>query len=266
MDTKIKASFWSDAVIESLDARGKLAILWLLTANVSHCGWASATKKRFEFETGLKWTALEKATQAFGGALVKGKDGWWIRNYIRHQIADGDQLARNNMRFPILNSMSFVSAEIVAEILKEYPQLSSKKDTPPPPLTDPSPTTPPPQEQSRAEQSRAEVLNGKEVQEETNAEQLPTGFPVTVAQAIEMARQTGCAAPDEYLSEVWKQAHGRGGRDGAGTTIRRWGTHVDGRWDREQFDWKAKRNGNGSRTQTPRRRDSGDLNSDDRYT
>lgn len=95
--------------------------------------------------------------------------------------------------------------------------------------------------------------------------ELPTGFPVTVAQAIEMARQTGCAAPDEYLSEVWKQAHGRGGRDGAGTTIRRWGTHVDGRWDREQFDWKAKRNGNGSRTQTPRRRDSGDLNSDDRY-
>lgn len=158
MDTKIKASFWSDATVENLDPGEKLAILWLFTANVSHCGWATATLKRFEFETGLKWHVLESATTALGTALVKGKDGWWIRNYIRHQVAAGDQLAKNNMRFPIKASMAFVPSTIVTEIIAEYPTLYANGDTPPPPL-------PPvvPHHKSRAEQSRAEVLSvGKE--------------------------------------------------------------------------------------------------------
>ena len=131
MDTKIKPSFWSDATVENLIPVEKLALLWLLTANVSHCGWASATKRRFEFDTGLEWSVLERACIALGKGLVKGVDGWWIRNYIRHQIGDGQKLAKNNMATAIKQSMMFVSGEIVSEIISEYPCLYDPNTSPP---------------------------------------------------------------------------------------------------------------------------------------
>jgi len=56
-----------------------------------------------------------------------------------------------------------------------------------------------------------------------------------------MAQQAGCPAPEAYLEEVWLQASGRGGRDGANVEIRRWGVYAKMRWSKEEMQWSAKR-------------------------
>jgi hypothetical protein len=70
---------------------------------------------------------------------------------------------------------------------------------------------------------------------------LPAGFPKTPAKAHQMAEQSGCNAPIEYIEEIWDQAKGRGGRDGANVEIRMWGSHAKKRWGREEMKWRADR-------------------------
>jgi hypothetical protein len=254
MDSKIKASFWSDAAIEGMDACGKLALLWLFTAHISNCGWATATKNRFEFETGLKWDVLVRATEALGEGVVKGKDGWWVRNYIRHQVGDGPQLAKNNMRVPIKSSMAFAPVEIVAVIAIEYPDLFSESGRASEGLQKGLPTT-------RAEQSRAEVLEGKEVQEENQFP--PREPPCTLEQARAASATQGITADEaehwwiSRASDKWMKG-GDGSRRAVGT---------EWQYDMKQFTTSVRKNGGSKNgTQTHQRRDSGSLNKPGRYT
>lgn len=227
MDSKIKASFWSDAAIESLDSRQKLALLWLFTSHISNCGWATATKSRFEFETGLKWTVLERATAALGTALVRGKDGWWVRNFIRHQIGDREQLAKNNMRVAIRTSMAFAPAEIVAEIMVEYPALSDKEERASEGLQKGRGST-------RAEQSRAEVLDsGKEVQEENHSP------PCTIEQAKTASVAAGITeAEAEFWWESRASDHWMKGGEGSRRAVGSAWQH-----DMKQFTTSVRKNG-----------------------
>lgn len=126
MDTKIKSSFWLDQKVESLDAIQKLALLWLFTAHVNNAGWVECSQRRFEFETASPWQALLDATEALGKGVLRHAKGFWIRNYVRHQIGEGVKLAKNNMAMAIVSSLGSAPEEIIKEFSKEYPELSEK--------------------------------------------------------------------------------------------------------------------------------------------
>ena len=124
MDTKIPATFWLHETIEPLDAEVKLAILWLKTAHVTHCGWVSATTRRFVFETACPPDALQRAIDALGMGIKTFPNGYWLRDYIREQIGDGEALIKNTMAKSVIKSMRKLSSEVNAVILSEYPSLS----------------------------------------------------------------------------------------------------------------------------------------------
>jgi|688.fasta_scaffold203415_2 hypothetical protein len=123
MDTKISPSFWLDPAIEPLDAEAKLALLWLQTAHISMCGWVSVSQRRFVFETACPIEALQRATQALGRAIVVHPDGYWLRDFIRQQIGDGQKLADNNMAPPCVKAAIATPSEISEAIFSEYPSL-----------------------------------------------------------------------------------------------------------------------------------------------
>jgi len=198
MDTKIKPSFWSDPVVDALPPEGKLALLWLFTSRVSACGWCPATKRHFEFETGSPYQALLDAVKALGKGCVTHAKGFWIRNYIRHQIGVGDRLARNNMRFPILNALVDVPEEIRALIFVEYECLQQG-------LAKPLHSGAPPQEQSRAEKRREEGMQGEKQKRAPAAtdEQWLAGLAANSGYA-------GLDVPTEFAKAgVWCETHRR---------------------------------------------------------
>jgi hypothetical protein len=127
MDTKIKDAFWKDPAVEQLVEAGDrdaiLSLLWLLTAEVNHAGWVEVTPRRFLFQTSCSFEALQRACQALGKGIVSHPKGFWIRNFIRHQIGSGEALAANNMAAPVIKSFQTTPPEIVAEVLTQYPEL-----------------------------------------------------------------------------------------------------------------------------------------------
>lgn len=127
MDTKIKDAFWKDPAIEQLVEAGDrdaiLSLLWLLTAEVNHAGWVEVTPRRFLFQTSCSFEALQRACHALGKGIVSHPKGFWIRNFIRHQIGSGEALAANNMAAPVIKSFQTTPPEIVAEVLAQYPEL-----------------------------------------------------------------------------------------------------------------------------------------------
>lgn len=127
MDTKIKDAFWKDPAIEQLVEAGDrdaiLSLLWLLTAEVNHAGWVEVTPRRFLFQTSCSFEALQRACQALGKGIISHPKGFWIRNFIRHQIGSGEALAANNMAAPVIKSFQTTPPEIVAEVLTQYPEL-----------------------------------------------------------------------------------------------------------------------------------------------
>lgn len=63
---------------------------------------------------------------------------------------------------------------------------------------------------------------------------LPKTFPKTEEDAVAHAVFIG--VPAEFARQVWHQAMGRGGRDGAGVPINDWRHHLKGRWIRKQSE------------------------------
>lgn len=126
MDTKIKKSFWTDPDIENLTSDQKLSIIWLLTSDISACGWCAPSKRRFESDTGCPYDALQSACDALGMAIVRASKGLWVRNYIRHQIGSGEQLVKNKISGSVIKSIRKLDDEIISVILNEYPELKEK--------------------------------------------------------------------------------------------------------------------------------------------
>lgn len=123
MDTKISKAFWIDEAIETLDKDAKFCVLWLFTAHVNEAGWVECSQKRFQFETDCTTEDLARACEGLGKGVIVHKKGYWLRNYIRHQIGIGEPLAKNNQALAIIRMFKNMPAEIVEEVLLEYPEL-----------------------------------------------------------------------------------------------------------------------------------------------
>lgn len=125
MSPKIKTSFWSDSEVENLSPEQKLTYLWLITnAQMRLCGICEVSEKRFSFETGLGKEHLAKTLQALPRALkhFPKQNLVYVRNYIRHQIGDGDQLIKNNIFKSVISSLTGVNyQEVRNEIASDYP-------------------------------------------------------------------------------------------------------------------------------------------------
>jgi hypothetical protein len=181
MDTKIKETFWKDPAIEKLVEHGDrdaiLSLLWLMTAEVNHAGWVEVTPRRFTFQTSCEFEALQRACQALGKGIVTHPKGFWIRNFIRHQIGSGDALAANNMAAPVIKSFQTTPPEIVTEVLNQYPELKTRisngKRSPSQALAEGCHSTR--EEKNREEKSRAEGIGSAEGKEST--------APITLAEA-----------------------------------------------------------------------------------
>ncbi len=187
MDTKVKGSFWQDPIVDSLPPNGKLAILWLFTSGISACGWNPTTKRRFEFETQSPYQALLDAVKALGDSIVSHPKGLWVRKYIRHQIGDGERLAKNNMRFPVLRAMEDAPDEIRKAIAVEYVCLREG-------LRKPSRSGAPPQERSGKEKKGKEgSAEGRETDEEWLAtlKQLPAYVGIDIERELSKAQAWG---------------------------------------------------------------------------
>jgi hypothetical protein len=210
MDTKIKDTFWKDPAVEQLVEAGDrdaiLSLLWLMTAEVNHAGWVEVTPRRFLFQTSCNFEALQRACQALGKGIVTHPKGFWIRNFIRHQIGSGEALAANNMAAPVIKSFQTTPPEIVTEVLTQYPELQARiasqkingKRSPSQALAEGCHSTR--EEKNREEKSRAEGIG--------SAEGKATTGPITLTQAKTYAQTWTNSAPvmiafDANEVELW---------------------------------------------------------------
>lgn len=127
MDTKIKASFWTDKEVEQLPAESKLALVWMLTnSQINVCGIFQVTERRFAFETGLPAEALWKTVEALPRALkgFKSIDTIYCRNFIRHQLGSGNALTKNNIfRAVVSSSQAIKHPELRDALIGDYPEI-----------------------------------------------------------------------------------------------------------------------------------------------
>lgn len=168
MDTKIKQTFWSDRTIENLSSDQKLALLWLFTAHANNAGWVECSARRFEFETGSPYEALLSACKALNKGIISHEKGFWVRNYVRHQIGEGESLAKNNMAKAIIASLIELPDEVLKEFKSEYPELNGKIEALHNPLHSPCQG----QEKRREEKSTGEEGAGRR-----GKDNLPTTEP-----------------------------------------------------------------------------------------
>lgn len=130
MSPKIHTSFWSDQIVESLDAEGKLVLLWLITnPNTSLVGTFQPSLKRFQFDTSLPPEALQRAYQALSGSIAVVDGTVFIRNFIRHQFGVGPKLIKNNIFASIRSTYeSIKDEELRLTILEEYPEFAEAEE------------------------------------------------------------------------------------------------------------------------------------------
>jgi hypothetical protein len=193
-------------MVENLDAEAKLAVLWLHTAHVTPCGWGSATLKRFIFETDCKPEALQRAYQALGDSIIVLQDGYWLRDFIRQQINDGERLLKNNWSKALFSELPKLPQLVRDAILSEYPVLAEglSKGLPSPAIA---------QEKRREEKNREEQSRGS-----AEGGQNSKSNPAPPDRASEAAKKEGAALdvdpPDlaEYLAAIGK--YNAGNSDG----------------------------------------------------
>ena len=213
MHAKISPDFWSDPGIESLTAHQRLAALWLMTSSrTSIFGFVSVTPRRFEFETGSPYLALEELAEALPKAFERVGDGIWIRNFIGYQIGRGNALISNNMSRPLLKELRACEGlPVVSRVLSEYPELrepyqekfrdqsSSEIHSPSEGLDKPSEVLH--KHKSRAEQSREEqsgvVQNGEGICE--------SAIPQALFRARSLFRMRIETPLDSSQDRAWKK-------------------------------------------------------------
>lgn len=280
MDSKIKARFWTDPEVEAMGPLQKLALLWLMTAQVSDCGWVQCSRKRFEFDTGVAYEDLNAAVKALGTSVVVVDGGFWLKNYIREQLGAGEKLASNTMSSAIARASQHAPAVVKSLILENYPELkeafsgkrrghnASPSHPHPIPIPSPCASSGSTREERRGEENENERRgvteeggaggdgvqeNGGSLGDENGgsvpAVEPPFGFPGDEATAVRYARGLALRvkADPDFVRDVWRQVVSRGFRDGADVQVRNWGMYVARRVEREQEDWLAKRKLDASR-------------------
>ena len=136
MKTCITEQFWTDPEIEELGPDEKLALLWVMSnPNCNLCGFTKYSNRRFEFETGLSASSLERACQGLiKGFTTPSKGFVWSRNFVAYQFGRGPALARKNMAKSIVKNLEKMPSELQEIFLKEYPELRElSKPLPSPP-------------------------------------------------------------------------------------------------------------------------------------
>lgn len=169
MDAKISAEFWSDPAIENMSPEQKLAALWVMTSSrTTIFGFVEVSKKRFEFETGLSFEALEQIIEAHAKGFRRVDTGIWIRRFIAHQIGTGNQLIKNNFCKALVRELrAYEGLAVHSLVLEEYPEIKEVYHSLFPEysckgLSSPSSGLQSPGEEKSREEKRGEECRGEE--------------------------------------------------------------------------------------------------------
>jgi hypothetical protein len=127
MDAKLTAQFWTNRDVVELDKDAKLAAVWMISnSGVNLAGYAEVSDKVFRFETEVDTEAMGRALTGLGESFVRCERGYWMRNFIRMQLGEGDSLLRNAMCGPLLRDMKTMPRVVVELVLEEYPELRAR--------------------------------------------------------------------------------------------------------------------------------------------
>lgn len=125
MSPKIHPSFWSDPDVERLTPNQRYAFLWILTnSQMTLCGYCEVSETRFAFETGLPREELWNTVQALSRTVKGFKDRnlVYVRNFIRRQLGDGEELERNNIFKAVTKVFTGIKHEgLRKELEGDYP-------------------------------------------------------------------------------------------------------------------------------------------------
>ena len=131
MKALIDSSIWTDPAVESLEAKEKLILFWLLTnpsrdnAGVTRCGF-----RRLSFETGIPeeeiGACLDRAMEA--GRFEKHGDRVVCLNWIAKQVGRGNSLVRNNIFKQIDRLMDTYPNSLKQTLCRRYPELIKEQD------------------------------------------------------------------------------------------------------------------------------------------
>lgn len=162
MDTKFSASYWGHREVEPATPEIKLAGAWMRTNDrLTLFGYAEVTAERFAFETGLPKEALLRAIQALPDWFTPLPKGYFVPGFIGEQIGRGEALLNNNVCKGLVRALvALHDAEVLALVLRHYPelQMALKVTDIPKPLA--TPTGGVREEKRREEQSREEQSGG----------------------------------------------------------------------------------------------------------
>lgn len=129
MSPKIHSSFWSDAEVENLTPFQKLTFVWLMSnSQINVCGFCQVTPRRFVFETGMPYETLLETIKLLPDALIHFPETHivYVRNFIRHQLGDGEQLKRNRIFSAVLSVCVGITHEPLRKaLLEDYPVIRS---------------------------------------------------------------------------------------------------------------------------------------------
>jgi hypothetical protein len=123
MHTILPTTIWSNNDFIELDDEHKLCYFWMQT-NANTAGYVSVSPKRLKRDIDIDFECFEKACEVMGDNFHRMEGGFWIRDYIKQQIGEGEKLAANHMSATVIKHLMKDSPQSLQEIvLKEYPTL-----------------------------------------------------------------------------------------------------------------------------------------------
>ncbi|MFZ4778072.1 MAG: hypothetical protein ACOYM3_22095 [Terrimicrobiaceae bacterium] len=88
-------------------------------------GYVEVSPKRFEFETGTPYQALDDLCKAHPKGFVKCGGGIWVKNFIAYQIGSGEKLVANNFCKGLVKHLrAYQGLPVFGEVLNHYPEIS----------------------------------------------------------------------------------------------------------------------------------------------
>lgn len=162
LSAKVHSSFWSDENVGALVPVKKLALIWAWTnKDRNNIGYTKASKRQFEFDTGVSLDTLEGACKEMPRSFLfeRVEDGGLevlAVHFAHHQFNDGSITEKNYIYKNLCLCAARLNPRFQSAILERYPILQRGLKL----LSDssfaPSPLEAPPSPQRREEERTEE--------------------------------------------------------------------------------------------------------------
>lgn len=125
MNRKISTEIWDDPEFMELEDLEKLAVFWLITKS-DPLGFCELKPKKLKRDLDFDVSVFEGASKGLERGLVETERGFWLRNFIRFQYADGMALYKSNVAKSLIGRLIQCDDEVRDLVFSEYPVLKKK--------------------------------------------------------------------------------------------------------------------------------------------